>query len=105
MAKIAANQIAQYATVIDGTGAPLTLTNAHDGYIVGVDADVTVPPGLVKGFNCLLIQIGADPVEIIASGTIIHHRQDHAHIAGQWGMVTVASYAEDVFVLGGDTDT
>lgn len=93
------------ATVIDETGAPLTLDSSHNGAVVLVDDDVTVPDGLPVGFNVMLLQTGASAVEIIESSTTVNNRQGHAHIAGQFGVATLLSYATDVFVLGGDTDT
>lgn len=95
----------QTPSIIDETGAPLTLGASHNGAIVLVDDDVTVPIGLGVGFSVMLLQTGASPVEIIESSTTVNNRQGHVHIAGQFGAATLLSYATNVFVLGGDTDT
>lgn len=95
----------QTPSIIDETGAPLTLDASHDSAIVLVDDDVTVPIDLGIGFSVMLLQTGASSVEIIESGTTVNNRQGHAHIAGQFGIATLLSYATDVFLLGGDTDT
>lgn len=90
------------------TGTAYTLQGSDHGGIVTLSnaspVTVTVPAGLGTGFNCLLIQIGAGQVTITAgAGAAIHNRQSHAKIAGQYGIATLAAYAANTFVLGGDT--
>lgn len=91
--------------IIDETGAPVTLDGSHNGNVVLVDNDVTVPSGLGSGFSVMLIQTGASSVEILESGTTVNNRQGHTHIADQFGVVTLFAYAANTFVLGGDTAT
>lgn len=90
---------------VDETGAPLTLTAAHNGKIALVAGDVTVPSGLGAGFNVMLIQIGAGPVAIIESSTTVNNRQGHTTIAGEFGTATLYAYAANTFIFAGDTAT
>lgn len=89
------------------TGTTYTLLASDNGKIItcsnAAAIVVTVPAGLDAGFHCQVIQIGAGQVSFTASGTTVNNRQTHTKIAGQYGVVTVESYATDVFVLAGDT--
>ena len=65
--------------------------------------NLTVPSGLGAGFNCSVIQKGAGQVTFVASSTTINNRQSHTKIAGQYGVATLVAYADNIFVLAGDT--
>ena len=64
---------------------------------------VTVPSGLGAGFNCSFVQKGAGQVSFSASSTTINNRQSHTKINAQYGVASLLAYADDVFVLAGDT--
>jgi hypothetical protein len=89
------------ATTVDATGAPLTLDATHNGKIVLVDNDVTIPTGLGAGFNCLVVQASASAITFIASGTTLNSFGGSLDTAGQWAGVSVAATASNVFLLVG----
>ena len=69
----------------------------------GLRLTVTVPASLGAGFTCSVVQKGAGQVTFVASSTTINNRQTHTKIAGQHGVATLISTADNVFVLAGDT--
>jgi hypothetical protein len=89
------------------TGTTYTLQASDNGKLVtcsnGFAITVTVPSGLGAGFNCLVVQIGAGQVTFSPSSTTINNRQSHTKIAGQYGVASLAAYAANTFLLGGDT--
>ncbi len=95
------------ATLNDQTGTAYTLLAGDNGKVVvlnnGSAITVTVPSGLGAGFNCSFVQKGAGQVSFSASGTTINNRQSHTKINAQFGVASLVAYADDVFVLAGDT--
>jgi hypothetical protein len=95
------------ATLNDQTGTAYTLLAGDNGKVVvlnnGSAITVTVPSGLGAGFNCSFVQKGAGQVSFSASGTTINNRQSHTKINAQYGVASIVAYADDVFVLAGDT--
>jgi len=95
------------ATLHDQTGTAYTLLAGDNGKVVvlnnGSAITVTVPSGLGAGFNCSFVQKGAGQVSFSASGTTINNRQSHTKINAQFGVASLVAYADDVFVLAGDT--
>ena len=95
------------ATLNDQTGTAYTLLAGDAGKVVvlnnGSAVTVTVPSGLGAGFNCSFIQKGAGQVSFSASGTTINNRQSHTKINAQYGVASLVAYADNVFVLAGDT--
>ena len=95
------------ASINDQTGTAYTLLVGDNGKVVvlnnGSAVTVTVPSGLGAGFNCSFVQKGAGQVTFSASGTTINNRQSHTKINGQFGVASLVSYADNVFVLAGDT--
>jgi hypothetical protein len=95
------------ATLNDQTGTAYTLLAGDNGKVVvlnnGSAITVTVPSGLGAGFNCSFIQKGAGQVSFSASGTTINNRQSHTKINAQYGVASLVAYADNVFVLAGDT--
>ena len=95
------------ATLNDQTGTAYTLLAGDNGKVVvlnnGSAITVTVPSGLGAGFNCSFVQKGAGQVSFSASGTTINNRQSHTKINAQYGVASLVAYADNVFVLAGDT--
>lgn len=84
-----------------------TLLASDNGKVVVMNkasaVTVTVPSGLGAGFNCSFVQKGAGQVTFSASSTTINNRQSHTKINAQYGVASLLAYADDVFVLAGDT--
>tara|TARA_R110000824_G_scaffold159483_1_gene333879 strand:- start:531 stop:1016 length:486 start_codon:yes stop_codon:yes gene_type:complete len=84
-----------------------TLQTSDAGKVVvmnkGSAVNLTVPASLGAGFTCSVVQKGAGQVTFVASSTTISNRQTHTKIAGQHGVATLISTADNVFVLAGDT--
>ena len=95
------------ASINDQTGIAYTLLAGDNGKVVvlnnGSAITVTVPSGLGAGFNCSFVQKGAGQVSFSASGTTINNRQSHTKINAQYGVASLVAYADNVFVLAGDT--
>ena len=95
------------ASINDQTGTAYTLLAGDNGKVVvlnnGSAVTVTVPSGLGAGFNCSFVQKGAGQVSFSASGTTINNRQSHTKINAQYGVASLVAYADNVFVLAGDT--
>ena len=95
------------ASINDQTGTAYTLLAGDNGKVVvlnnGTAVTVTVPSGLGAGFNCSFVQKGAGQVSFSASGTTINNRQSHTKINAQYGVASLVAYADNVFVLAGDT--
>jgi len=95
------------ASINDQTGTAYTLLAGDNGKVVvlnnGSAITVTVPSGLGAGFNCSFVQKGAGQVSFSASGTTINNRQTHTKINAQYGVASLVAYADNVFVLAGDT--
>ena len=95
------------ASINDQTGTAYTLLAGDNGKVVVLNnpsaVTVTVPSGLGAGFNCSFIQKGAGQVSFSASGTTINNRQSHTKINAQFGVASLVAYADNVFVLAGDT--
>ncbi len=90
------DQTASYQLVAGDNGKVIVLNN-------GSALNLTVPSGLGAGFNCSVIQKGAGQVTFVASSTTINNRQGHTKIAAQYGVASLVAYADDIFVLAGDT--
>ncbi len=95
------------ASINDQTGTAYTLLASDNGKVVVLNnasaVTVTVPSGLGAGFNCSFVQKGAGQVSFSASSTTINNRQSHTKITAQYGVASLLAYADDVFVLAGDT--
>ena len=102
------NKLEDFDASIDADKtADHTLVASDNGKVVVMNkasaVTVTVPSGLGAGFNCSFVQKGAGQVSFSASGTTINNRQSHTKINGQFGVASLVSYADNVFVLAGDT--
>jgi hypothetical protein len=97
------------ASINDQTGTAYTLLASDNGKVVvlnnGSAVTVTVPSGLGVGFNCSFVQKGAGQVSFDndSGATTINNRQSHTKINAQFGVASLVAYADNVFVLAGDT--
>jgi hypothetical protein len=97
------------ASINDQTGTAYTLLAGDNGKVVVLNnpsaVTVTVPSGLGAGFNCSFIQKGAGQVSFDndSGATTINNRQSHTKINAQFGVASIVAYADNVFVLAGDT--
>jgi len=109
VADFGGNAIKGYsATLNDQTGTSYTLTAADNGKVVtlnnGSAITLTIPSGLVAGFNCLLVQKGAGQVTIGAGGGVtLSNRSSQVKTAGQHAIVTLVHIGGEVYILSGDT--
>ena len=95
------------------TGTVYTIQGSDNNAVVTLNnagaVTVTMPNSLAVGFTCLLVQLGAGQVTVAAgSGAVINNRAGQSKIAGQYGVASVAVYANAggaaaVAVLAGDT--
>jgi hypothetical protein len=97
------------ASINDQTGTAYTLLAGDNGKVVVLNnpsaVTVTVPSGLGAGFNCSFVQKGAGQVSFDndSGATTINNRQSHTKINAQFGVASLVAYADNVFVLAGDT--
>lgn len=96
----------QYPPINAQTGTAYTLTQNDNGAVITCSnsgaTTVTVPAGLGKSFNCLIVQIGAGQVTIAAAtGVTLNNADSFAAISAQYGAATLYAYAADTFYLGG----
>jgi hypothetical protein len=101
------NKIEDFDASINDKTDDYTLIASDNGKVVVMNkasaVTVTVPSGLGAGFNCSFVQKGAGQVSFSASSTTINNRQSHTKINAQYGVASLLAYADDVFVLAGDT--
>jgi hypothetical protein len=90
------DQTDSYQLVAGDNGKVIVLNKASA-------VNLTVPSGLGAGFNCSVIQKGAGQVTFVESSTTINNRQSHTKIADRYGVASLVAYADDTFVLAGDT--
>ena len=83
-----------------------SLTASENGKIIVFTSDsdivLAVPTSLAIGFNCLIVQEGEGAVTITASGTTVRNRNNHVKTAGQYAVMSLFSYATNVFISSGD---
>lgn len=88
------------------TGTTYSLQNSDNGKVVTLNnaspITLTIPSGLMSGFNCSIVQLGAGQVTIAASGTTINNRQSFTKTAGQFSAATILQYATNTFLTQGD---
>ena len=103
------NAIKGYSATMNAqTGTTYTLAASDNGKVVTLDngsaITVTIPAGLVAGFNCLLIQKGAGQVTVTkAGGGSLNNRSTQTKTAGQHAIVTIVHIGGEVYILSGDT--
>ena len=102
------NPISRYSSAINvQTGTSYTLQASDNGKVIELGnasaITLTVPSGLVAGFNCTLVQTGAGQVTLSASGTTLRHRNSHGKISGQWAVCSLYHRGSNELVFAGDT--
>ena len=103
------NAIKGYSATMNAqTGTTYTLAASDNGKVVTLDngsaITVTIPAGLVAGFNCLLVQKGAGKVTVTkAGGGSLNNRSSQTKTAGQHAIVTIVHIGGEVYILSGDT--
>ena len=91
------NQIGTtYQLVASDNGKIITLNNASA-------ITLTVPAGLLVGFNCMVVQLGAGQVTIATSGgATVTNRSSFTKTGGQNAIMTLISVASNSFISSGD---
>jgi hypothetical protein len=83
-----------------------TILSSDNGRIIIVNSatavNITVPSGLAVGFNCMVVQIGAGQVTMVASGTTLNSASG-LKISAQHGALSIISYSSNVFNVAGNT--
>jgi hypothetical protein len=82
-----------------------TLVAGDNGNIITMNVasanNLTVPASLAVGFSCTVIQLGAGQTTIVASSTTLNSYQGYLKISGQYGSVSIVSYASNVYSVSG----
>ncbi|MFM7628477.1 MAG: hypothetical protein ACKO44_03090 [Algoriphagus sp.] len=85
-----------YQLVASDNGKIITLNNAS-----GIT--LTVPAGLSVGFNCMIVQLGAGQVTLVAgAGATITNRSSYTKSGGQNAILSLISVASNSFISSGD---
>jgi hypothetical protein len=85
---------ASYTLVATDNGKTITMNVASAN-------NLTVPASLAVGFSCTVIQLGAGQTTIVASSTTLNSYQGYLKISGQYGSVSIVSYASNVYSVSG----
>jgi hypothetical protein len=88
------------------TGTSYTLLAADNGKIVTLNnaaaITLTIPSGLGAGFSCLVIQLGAGQVTVVAGGgATLNSYSSFVDLGGQYAMGTIVAPTANNFILGG----
>ena len=88
------------------TGTTYTLLTTDNGKIVTLSnaaaITLTIPSGLGAGFSCLIVQLGAGTVTVVAGGgATLNSFSGFVDLAGQYAMATLVAPAANTFILGG----
>jgi len=102
------NAIKGYSATMHTMSSNYNLTASDNGKIIvmdnGAGRTITIPSGLVAGFNCLVVQKGAGQVTIAAAGGVtLSNRSSQTKTAGQHAIVTLVHIGGEVYILSGDT--
>jgi hypothetical protein len=88
------------------TGTTYTLASTDNGKIITMNnasaITLTVPSGLIVGFNCMIVQLGAGQVTLTGSGATITNRSGFNKTGGQNAITTLISVATNSFISSGD---
>ena len=87
------------------TGTTYTVLTTDNGKIITCSnagaITVTVPASLGAGFNAMIVQIGAGQVTLVGSSATLNNANG-LKTAAQYSVLSLISYATDVFVVAGD---
>lgn len=88
------------------TGTSYTLQASDNGKVIecenGAETTITIPTSLGAGFNCVITQLGAGQVVLVASSTTLRNRNG-LKIAGQYGVASVLpTNTANTYLIGGD---
>lgn len=88
------------------TGTTYTLQASDNGVVVTLSnasaITLTVPSGLGANFACMLIQIGAGQVTVVASGVTLNSYAGLVKLAGQHAAANLFAYVSNTFNLSGN---
>ena len=95
------------ANLNDQTGTTYTLQSSDNGKVVTLSnasaITVTVPAGLVAGFNCMIVQKGVGVVTLSPANTVtVTNRSGGTKTGGQNAIATIISIVSNYFITGGD---
>jgi len=101
------SQIENFKASIYEDSGHHTLTAGENGKIIvftsSSNVTLTVPTNLAIGFNCLIIQEGTGVVSITAAaGSTVRNRNSHVKTAGQYAVMSLLSYSNNIFISSGD---
>ncbi len=94
--------------VIDNTKTTsFSLANADNGEIITINSsvaiNVTIPSGLLTGFNTMIVQLGTGVITFVAgSGVTIRSFGGFVNTAGQNAAVSITNIAQNQYHLGGN---
>jgi hypothetical protein len=94
------------ANLNNQTGTAYTLLSSDNGKVITLDntaaISLTVPTGLVAGFNCMIVQKGAGLVTIAGVGVTVTNRSGGTMTGGQNAIVSLIALTGTYFISGGD---
>src|SRR5262245_32588695 len=104
---IASAFILSAAGVTAQTGTTYTLNAGDNGRVVTLNnaspITLTCPSGLGVSFSCLLIQLGAGQVNVVAGGgASVNGFGSLTHLTGQYAWAPLFAPAANAFVLAGN---
>ena len=88
------------------TGTSYMLAASDNGKVVTLNnagaITLTLPSGLGANFSCLIIQLGAGQVGVVAGGgATLNSYTALVHLSGRYAMGTIVAATADNFILGG----
>ena len=97
------NAIKGYSATMHTMSSNYNLTASDNGKIIvmdnGAGRTITIPSGLVAGFNCLVVQKGAGQVTIAAAGGVtLSNRSSQTKTAGQHAIITLVHIGGEVYI-------
>jgi hypothetical protein len=95
------------ANINPQTGTTYTLLSTDNGKIITLNnastITLTVPTGLIVGFNCMIVQLGAGQVTITPAASVtVVNRSSFTKTGGANAIATIISVASNSFITSGD---